>query len=155
LLKQWEQENPSLLPCSPEEIISLQLFKQTEGAQSTIRSFGLGGRDVSKERNRFFSRLWVAWDALAHDRIMAARGQRGQKEEWYIDKYMGHTDDLETVKLAHPLQVRLLDAMAEACGIPHQRGQTEIAIPKSLRGDREHFLKLVAFAKKQGDYPYP
>jgi hypothetical protein len=66
--------------------------------------------------------------------------------------YWGHTDDLETVKLTHPLQVRLLDALTEAVGIPHQRGQTVIEIPKNLKGKKE-FLETLAYAKKAGRYP--
>jgi hypothetical protein len=56
------------------------------------------------------------------------------------------------IKLSDP-QVRLLDALTEAVGIPHQRGQTVIEIPKNLKGDKKEFLELVAFSKKQGRYP--
>jgi hypothetical protein len=38
-----------------------------------------------------------------------------------------------TIKLTDPGQVRTLDALTEAVGIPHQRGQTEIQIPEKLR----------------------
>ena len=31
---------------------------------------------------------------------------------------------------------KILDALAEAVGVPHQQGQTEIEIPEHLRGHR-------------------
>jgi hypothetical protein len=38
-----------------------------------------------------------------------------------------------TIKLSDPRQVRMLDALTEAAGVPHQRGQTEVQIPEKLR----------------------
>jgi hypothetical protein len=139
-IKQREQE--SQLRLSPEERISLELFRQTNACSEKK------DREISKERDQFFSRLKVAWDSLIYDRIQAER-----PGEWSINVYWGHTDDLETVKLTHPLQVRILDALTEAVGIPHQRGQAVIEIPKNLEGDKKAFLELVAFSKKHGKYP--
>jgi hypothetical protein len=53
------------------------------------------------------------------------------------------------------LQVRLLDALTEAVGIPHQRGQTVIEIPKNLKGDKKAFLELVAFLRNMVDILNP
>ena len=38
-----------------------------------------------------------------------------------------------SIKLTDPVQVRMMDAMTEAAGIPYEKGQTEIEIPKKLR----------------------
>jgi hypothetical protein len=35
--------------------------------------------------------------------------------------------------LCNPLQIRVLDALTEAVGIPHERGMAEIEIPEKLR----------------------
>jgi hypothetical protein len=43
-------------------------------------------------------------------------------------------------KLTHPMQVRVLDALAEAGGVPHQRGQTEIEIPEKLRNYNQYLM---------------
>lgn len=127
----------------PEEIVSVKLFQQTKAGSEN------NDREISKEKDQFFSRLKVAWDSLTYERIKTVR----RRTEWDINMYWGHTDDLETVKLTHPAQVRLLDALTEAVGIPHERGQTAIKIPKNLKGDKKAFLEQVAYAKKHGGYP--
>jgi hypothetical protein len=40
-----------------------------------------------------------------------------------------------TIKLSDP-QVRIIDALTEAVGIPHKRGQAEIEIPEELRSTK-------------------
>jgi hypothetical protein len=45
-----------------------------------------------------------------------------------------------TIKLSEP-QTRVIDALAEAAGIPHQRGQAEIVIPKEGREYEEWLEK--------------
>ena len=39
----------------------------------------------------------------------------------------------EVIKLEDPIQVRRIDALTEAAGVPHERGQTEVIIPEKLR----------------------
>jgi hypothetical protein len=46
----------------------------------------------------------------------------------------------ELIKL-DPQQVKILDALADAAGIPHQRGQTEITIPEHSRHGAEDSLR--------------
>jgi hypothetical protein len=36
------------------------------------------------------------------------------------------------IRLTEPVQVRILDALAEAAGVPHQRGQSEFIIPDEI-----------------------
>jgi hypothetical protein len=72
-----------------------------------------------------------AWDALAFDRY-----EVGSKEEHLagvtLQMYYNATRE-PTIKLTDPGQVRTLDALTEAVGIPHQRGQTEVEIPEKVR----------------------
>jgi hypothetical protein len=85
----------------------------------------------NQEQGEMFFTLRSAWDALAYDRY-----EIGSKEEGLagsiLQAYYAATHE-PTIKLADPRQVRLLDALTEAAGIPHQRGQTEVPIPEKLR----------------------
>ena len=56
-----------------------------------------------------------------------------------LQAYYGDTKE-PTIRLTNPKQVQLLDAMAEAAGVPHQRGQTEIAIPDKLRNYNQYLM---------------
>jgi hypothetical protein len=84
-----------------------------------------------KEKGETFFTLRSAWDALAYDRY-----EIGSKEEGLagsvLQAYYAATHE-PTIKLSDPRQVRLLDALTEAAGIPHQRGQAEVEIPEKLR----------------------
>ena len=85
----------------------------------------------NKEKGETFFTLRSAWDALAYDRY-----EIGSKEEGLagsvLQAYYAATHE-PTIKLSDPRQVRLLDALTEAAGIPHQRGQAEVEIPEKLR----------------------
>ena len=81
---------------------------------------------------------YCAWDALAYDKY-----ETGSREEGLagslLQSYYGETKE-PTIKLTNPKQVLLLDAMAEAAGVPHQRGQTEITIPEKLRKYNQYLM---------------
>lgn len=91
----------------------------------------------SMERDDMFFTLRSAWDALAYDKY-----ETGSKEEGLagsiLQAYYSATRE-PGIKLTNPKQVQLLDAIAEAAGVPHQRGQTEITIPEKLR-NYNHYL---------------
>ena len=79
-----------------------------------------------------------AWDATVYDRY-----EPGSREEGLagsvLQAYYSATHE-PTIKLTHPMQVRVLDALAEAAGVPHQRGQTEIEIPEKLRNYNRYLM---------------
>jgi hypothetical protein len=79
-----------------------------------------------------------AWDALAYDRY-----EPGSREEGLagsvLQAYYSATHE-PTIKLTHPMEVRVLDAFAEAAGVPHQRGKTEIEIPEKLRNYNRYLM---------------
>ena len=79
-----------------------------------------------------------AWDALSYDRY-----EPGSREEGLagsvLQAYYGATRE-PSIKLTHPMQVRVLDALTEAAGVPHQRGQTEIEIPEKLRNYNRYLM---------------
>ena len=67
----------------------------------------------------------------------------GSKEEGLAGSILQayHSETREPViKLTNPKQVQLLDAMAEAAGIRHERGQTEITIPEKLRNYNQYLM---------------
>jgi hypothetical protein len=94
--------------------------------------------DSSMEQEDTFFTLQSAWDALAYNKY-----EPGTKEEGLagslLQSYYGATKE-PTIKLTNPKQVLLLDAMAEAAGVPHQRGQTEITIPEKLRNYNQYLM---------------
>ena len=79
-----------------------------------------------------------AWDALAYDRYdpgSREEGLAGSVLQAYASASGG-----PKIKLTHPMEVRLLDAFAEAAGVPHQRGQNEIEIPEKLRNYNKYLM---------------
>jgi hypothetical protein len=57
-----------------------------------------------------------------------------------------------SIKLTHPTQVQIIDALTEAVGIPHEKGKSEIPIPEKLRdyigwSMSKEYRELVAKAK--------
>ena len=92
----------------------------------------------NKEKGESFFTLRSAWDALAYDRY-----EIGSKEEGLagsvLQAYSSATDE-PTIKLSDPKQVRLIDALTEAAGIPHQRGQAEVKIPEKLRNYNKYVM---------------
>jgi hypothetical protein len=84
-----------------------------------------------QDQGETFFTLRSAWDALAYDQY-----EPGSREEGLagslLQGYYGATQE-PTIRLTDPMQVRVLDALAEAADLPHQRGQSDIAIPEKLR----------------------
>jgi hypothetical protein len=86
---------------------------------------------AEKEEGAFFQQIQLAWDALAFDRY-----EPGSSTEITVGAQLWHyyrTTRETTIKLTNPVQVRMLDAMTEAVGLPHTKGQADIAIPEKLR----------------------
>jgi hypothetical protein len=90
------------------------------------------------EKAETFFTLRSAWDALAYDRY-----EIGSKEEGLagsiLQAYYSATHE-PTIKLSNPRQVRLLDALTEAAGIPHPRGKADVEIPEKLRNYNKHVM---------------
>jgi hypothetical protein len=101
-----------------EEIIRLKLNFEEESA-------------ANKQRKEFFAPLRRAWDVLAYERY-----EPGSIEEHHsgvlLSRFYQYYRE-PVIRLSDPLQVEVLDALIEACEIPHQPGQAEIQIPPKLR----------------------
>ena len=86
---------------------------------------------ANKEQGEIFFTVRSAWDALAYDRYEPGSREKGLAGS-ALQAYYAATHE-PTIKLSHPMQVRVLDALSEAADVPHQRGQSEIEIPEKLR----------------------
>jgi hypothetical protein len=93
---------------------------------------------ANKELSEHMFTVRSAWDALSYDRY-----EPGSREEGLagsvLQAYYGATRE-PTIKLTHPMQVRVLDALTEAAGVSHQRGQTEIVIPEKVRNYNQYLM---------------
>ena len=79
-----------------------------------------------------------AWDALNYDKYEPGTRAEGLAGS-ILQAYASATRE-PTIKLTHPMEVRVLDAFTEAAGVPHQRGQTEIDIPEKLRNYNRYLM---------------
>jgi hypothetical protein len=79
-----------------------------------------------------------AWDALNYDRYEVGSREEGLAGA-LLQSYYSSTGE-SSVKLTDPKQVKLFDAMAEAAGISHPRGQTEIEIPEHARRRNQYLM---------------
>jgi hypothetical protein len=79
-----------------------------------------------------------AWDALSYERY-----EPGSREEGLAGSVLQayyHATREPKIKLTDPMEVRVLDALTEAAGVPHQRGQAEIEIPEKLRNYNRYLM---------------
>lgn len=96
---------------SPEEILGIELYHQRHEAP------------LNSAQEAFFEPLVYAWEILIYDRL--PRVSQYAANNLIAEAYHKH----HTLKL-NDTQVRMLDAMAEAVGISHPRGQSEIPVPE-------------------------
>jgi hypothetical protein len=94
-----------------------------------------------KQRGEFFSNILHAWEVIAFEYF-----GKGSVNSGDLDRHIAgivlcaqyqrakalNKPHPEIITLTDPLQVRMIDAAAEATGIPHQRGQTSFEIPQKL-----------------------
>ena len=89
-----------------------------------------------KLRGDFFHPILTAWQLITYDR----KDRWGKHQTaWSLSNYYeapaAHRPKEarpEQIILTHPLQVKILDALTEAVGVPHQRGQSAFEIPERI-----------------------
>lgn len=122
LIRQKEQEKgryKGFFP--PENIIRTQLHIQYMSGDN--------------HKTRFFYTLLCAWDALAFDRYDPNDANEAA-DSLNRYSYTPNTHEIrQSVILSDPLQVKIINALADATGIPRHKGLTEIEIPERLRGE--------------------
>jgi hypothetical protein len=114
--------------------------------------FEMGTSDPAKAD--FFLPLSLAWDATAY-RHYPFNSTAGDLADHLLKSYSGvrlrtgeHRE--RTVVLDEP-QVRFLDALAEAAGVPHQRGQEEVEIPFDDMRER-HTITMRGAQRESEEY---
>lgn len=119
------------------------IIRNALGVQEQSIPSEYGGKDnhVFSDRGWFYSTIEDAWDVIAYDHYRRRDGVEDAFEKhWAADnlsvayqraKALGEPRP-EIIKL-QPRQVQILDALAEAADLPHQRGQSEIEIPEKQR----------------------
>src|SRR5262245_8158186 len=125
----------------PARIISEELGHQEASHMS--------GTEVDRQRSAFYMPLNRAWYVIAYEHFR----YRYQGQEYEDATSRHHAREFVSAEYQHavaigeprpafikldPQQVKILDALAEAAEIPHQRGQAEIEIPEHLRYCRQH-----------------
>lgn len=133
-----EEEKHSSATLSPAEIVRLRL-------EQGWRWHSGNNNPLVRERRDFFFTLANAWDALAYDRYkpgslwehFAGAGL----EALFVEEHVS------AIKLSHS-QIRIIDALTEATGIKHKRGQAEIPIPEKLKNYSEYQLSPEYQARK-------
>jgi hypothetical protein len=119
------------------------LIKEQQDVHTSLRSFGEMSNEPevlsperavrgvldwyagsgNKELSEHMFTVRSAWDALSYDRYEAGSREEGLAGS-ILQAYASATGEPK-IKLTHPTEVRVLDALTEAAGVPHQRGQTE------------------------------
>ena len=123
----------------PAGVIKSALWEQTRFIQQS--GYLTKDNQLAHERGLFYEKIEAAWDAIAYDHYIFRDSfvdsvkRRGAANDLSVEyqraKAMGESRP-EIIKL-DPLQTQILDALAEAADIPHQRGQSEIEIPERHR----------------------
>jgi hypothetical protein len=118
----------------PAGIVRYELYKQELDRFSDD--------PLHKQRGEFFRQIRNAWDAIAYEHYRQEEyglvdlynegAARGALVETYTRAKARNEPRPEIIKL-DPLQMKILDALAEAADIPHQRGQAEISMPEKFR----------------------
>jgi hypothetical protein len=111
--------------------------------------------ELDRQKASFYAKIHDAWDvvAFAHFPDWAHEGSAWEQREGDLPQTQHFAADNlsckyqralamgeprpEIIKL-DPQQAKILDALAEATDIPHQRGQAEIEIPENLRYYRHY-----------------
>jgi hypothetical protein len=114
-------------PFTPEQIIHDRLSYECRSVFSV--------KEVDKLRGEFFSPVKKAWDIIAYKRYDATQQHLAASGLSFIYQRAEaiKRPNPGTIRLSHSLQVRILDALADACELPHQKGKSEFLIPEELR----------------------
>jgi hypothetical protein len=143
LLWQKRQSYGEFVPNFPPATIIRQELVHKEGPQIVY----------DPQRKEFFRKLRDAWDVIAYEHypqwwkkpgenVYAQMDARWQLSLTYL-RAKDHQESRPEIIRLDPLQVKILDALAEAADIPHQRGQAEITIPEHARHVVEEELQAL------------
>jgi hypothetical protein len=127
--KEWEERGDYW---SPAHIIQSELFHQAQFRY--IRETGEYAE--YKKLGEFYHPILNAWDVIAYDHYAQGPDKTGAEVRHIaglsLSQHYQQTGQM-VIRLSER-QTRILDALAEAADIPHQKGQAAIEIPEKIRG---------------------
>jgi hypothetical protein len=90
---------------------------------------------TQKGREQFFIPIYHAWNVITYEHeesgeMHIAAHSLSRFYRVAVDQSEPHP---EFIKFTDPLQIKILDALADTVGIPHETGQAAIEIPEKLR----------------------
>ena len=105
---------------------------------------------ADKRRGEFFAPIKHAWEIIAYAHYGTGSVNTGNLDRHYAALALNaqyqrakalNKPHPEVIRLADPLQIKILDAAAEAADIPHRKGLAAFEIPEPLRGYEERLWK--------------
>jgi hypothetical protein len=98
---------------------------------------------LDEQRSAYYRQIYNAWAVIAYDYYHGGREGKPSNPQYdvghllsgYYQRAKRHQEPRPEIIKLDPLQVKVLDALAEAADIPHERRQTEIEIPEPFRSD--------------------
>ena len=136
LIQQERQKAPyDYAPRPPAIIIAGELWNQMLAHASPD--------PLDKQRAAFYRQIHTAWEIIANEQYeFLGRGERSALYPVYearlhlfntYTRAKEHHEPRPELITLDPLQVKILDALAEAADVPRQRGQAEIEMPQYIR----------------------
>jgi hypothetical protein len=109
-------------------------FFENFSASEESRQYWRSEEEKSR-RAEFYAPIVTAWDAIAYEYYVDARGRTEDYERSNAVTEVGvHCERTrQTAIILSEPQRRILEALAEAAEIPYEKGQAEVAIPETMR----------------------
>jgi hypothetical protein len=119
----------------PFPFSSSRLIREELNRQSDEYSLANNSDQKGEIRTRFYSPLYQAWNVITyeHEESGEMHFAAHSLARFYKTAVARKQPRPEIIQFSDPLQLKILDALADAVGIPYRKGQTEIEIPEKLR----------------------
>jgi hypothetical protein len=135
----WPELGGRAQDYSPARIIREEFAKQIAHDEGGWLVEGIAPHP---QRAETLDTILKAWDVIAYEHYVDAKGRTEEFEQHdagqNVAEHYERTGQT-TITLSEQHR-RILNAMAEAADIPHQKGQTDIVIPVQLRNDKRKRL---------------
>jgi hypothetical protein len=108
-------------------------FENVSGSEES-RQYWHNEEEKSR-RAEFYAPILTAWDAIAFEHYVDAKGRAEEFERYYAVTEVGvHCERTgQTAIILSEPQRRILEALADAAEIPYEKGHAEVAIPETMR----------------------
>jgi hypothetical protein len=131
---------------TPEEIICAKL-----ASEKLVPPLKTLGEDARRGKFEFFDKLQTAWEIITYDRYEIRSPEEmkitdhlsGVADHYHPKQYAYprvYNEDKAWAVTLNPYQSRIIDAMADATGVPYRGGHTEFTVPRKLRNRTEYMF---------------